>query len=131
MSSINKVILIGNVGTEIDFKTTQTGMQIAKFSLATSKSFKKGDNWEEKTTWHNILMFAKSAEYANAKIKKGMQLYLEGEISVSNWQDDKGEKHYKTEIITNQCKILNKRENTPQNTPQNNQQSNTGDDLPF
>ena len=123
MSSINKVILIGNCGKDAESTFTPSGLQIAKFSIATSESFKKGEEWEEKTEWHNITMFGKSAEYVADKIKKGYQVYVEGKISTSSWEDESGCKKYRTDIIASICRILNKNEKSSTPADSNNEKT--------
>lgn len=158
MASVNKVFLIGNLGKDPDVKFTPSGVQIGKFSIATSERFKRGDNWEEKTDWHNIVLFGRQAEYAGQYLKKGMTVFIEGKISTRTWDDDNGVRKYITEIIGNSVKNLSPRKdndnsdysaytshasnNTPKDTPKQNQMpadtsNNNGnddgpeDDLPF
>ena len=155
MSSVNKVILVGNLGKDPETSFSPSGLQVTKFSIATSENFKKGENWEEKTEWHNIVMFNRPAQYAADNLKKGMQVYIEGKLQTSSWDDPNGNKRYKTEIIAMNSKILSKRnaqdgnysqngqnnqnkQNNYNNTPQNNYNNNAPssqngpeDDLPF
>ncbi|MCK4980240.1 MAG: single-stranded DNA-binding protein [Candidatus Delongbacteria bacterium] len=109
MASVNKVFLIGNLGKDPDVKFTPSGVQIAKFSMATSERFKRGDNWEEKTDWHNIVLFGRQAEYSGEYLKKGMTVFLEGKISTRTWDDENGIRKYITEIIGNSVKNLSPR----------------------
>ena len=118
---LNKVMLIGNAGKDAELKTTAGGMDITKVSLATTKSVKNGDNWDKKTTWHNLVGFNKVADYMNQSIKKGFQIYVEGEISVSDWTTESGEKKYKTEILVSNFKVLIKAENKQQSEEQSQQ----------
>ena len=106
---LNKVTLIGNVGKDPEVKYAPSGTQIAKFSLATSESYKKDDNWEQKTEWHNIICFNKTAESVEKSIKKGNTVYLEGKITTRSWEDN-GVKKYMTEIVCNSIKNLSKNE---------------------
>ena len=106
MPSVNKVILIGNLGKDPEVKYSPSGVQIAKFPLATSERVKKGDNWEEKTDWHNIVIFARQAEYAKDYLKKGMTVFVDGRISTRSWDDENGVRKYMTEIIGNVVKNL-------------------------
>jgi single-strand DNA-binding protein len=108
MASINKVILIGNVGKDPECKLTPNGVLIANFTLATSENVKKNDEWEQKTDWHNITCFTKTAEYVEKSIKKGSNIYLEGKIEYQSWADESGAKKYKTVIIANIIKGLEK-----------------------
>ena len=106
---LNKVTLIGNIGKDPEVKYAPSGTQIAKFSLATSESYKKDDNWEQKTEWHNIICFNKTAEIVEKSIKKGNTVYLEGKITTRSWEDN-GVKKYMTEIVCNSIKNLSKNE---------------------
>ena len=112
MASVNKVFLIGNLGKDPDVKFTPSGVQIGKFSIATSERFKRGDNWEEKTDWHNIVLFGRQAEYAGEYLKKGMTVFVEGKISTRTWDDENGVRKYITEIIGNAVKNLSPRRDT-------------------
>jgi len=139
MPSVNKVILIGNLGKDPEVKYTPSGVQIAKFSLATSERVKKGDNWEEKTDWHNIVLFSRQAEYAKEYLKKGMTVFVDGKISTRTWDDENGVRKYITEIIGNVVKNLSvKRDDNSNNHEQaeheqhsTEKESDPVDDLPF
>lgn len=139
MPSVNKVILIGNLGKDPEVKYTPSGVQIAKFSLATSERVKKGDNWEEKTDWHNIVLFSRQAEYAKEYLKKGMTVFVDGKISTRTWDDENGVRKYITEIIGNVVKNLSvKRDDSNNNHEQaeheqhsTEKDSDPVDDLPF
>jgi single-strand DNA-binding protein len=140
MPSVNKVFLIGNLGKDPEVKYTPSGVQIAKFSLATSERVKKGDNWEEKTDWHNIVLFARQAEYAKDYLKKGMTVFVDGRISTRSWDDENGVRKYMTEIIGNVVKNLSGRKDdnhdisgndTESDNDNNNNDSDPVDDLPF
>lgn len=125
---MQKIFIIGHVGKNPESKFTPSGMQIVKFSLASTESTKKGDNWENETEWFNIVCFDKKAKYASDYIKKGNMIYIEGKQKTQTWQDEQGQKHYKTEIIANVIKSLTKNES---NNSQTNNNPDNGDDLPF
>lgn len=138
MPSVNKVFLIGNLGKDPEVKYTPSGVQIAKFSLATSERVKRGDNWEEKTDWHNVVLFARQAEYAKEYLKKGMTVFIDGKISTRTWDDENGVRKYITEIIGNVVKNLsvkrddgNHETTSEQEAPMNDKDTDTMDDLPF
>ncbi|HQO10208.1 MAG TPA: single-stranded DNA-binding protein [Clostridiales bacterium] len=137
MPSVNKVFLIGNLGKDPEVKYTPSGVQIAKFSLATSERVKRGDNWEEKTDWHNVVLFARQAEYAKEYLKKGMTVFIDGKISTRTWDDENGVRKYITEIIGNVVKNLSVKrddgnhETSEQEAPMNDKDTDTMDDLPF
>jgi single-strand DNA-binding protein len=106
---VNKVILVGNLGRDPEMRSTQGGLPIATFSMATSRRSKDRDgNRKEETEWHNIVVFGKQAEIAAQYLTKGKQIYLEGRIQTRSWEDkeDKSKKHYKTEIICDNFQML-------------------------
>ena len=100
---VNKVILLGNLGKDPEVKYTQSGMAVARFSLATTERAKDKDgNWQDKTEWHNLVAFGRTAEVAGEYLKKGRTIYIEGALRTSSWDDkESGQKKYKTEIIVN------------------------------
>jgi len=106
--SVNKVILLGNLGKDPELKSTPGGMAIATFSLATSSSVKDKDgNWQEKTEWHNVKAFQRTAEIAAQYLKKGNKVYIEGRLHTDSWDDkETGQKKYKTEIIVNELVLI-------------------------
>jgi single-strand DNA-binding protein len=109
--SVNKVILIGNLGKDPEVKYTQGGMPVAKFSLATNERFKdKEGQWQDRTEWHNIVAFQRTAEIVGEYLKKGGKVYIEGSLRTSSWDDkETGQKKYKTEIIANDLVLLSGR----------------------
>ena len=100
---VNKVILLGNLGKDPEVKYTQGGMAVANFSLATTERAKdKEGNWQDRTEWHNIKAFGRTAEVAGEYLKKGRSVYIEGRIHNDSWDDkETGQKKYRTEIIVN------------------------------
>ena len=103
---VNKVILLGNLGNDPDVKYTQGGMAIATLSLATTYSRKdKEGNFQEKTEWHRVKLFGKTAEVAGEYLKKGSQVYIEGRIEYGSYEKD-GVKHYTTDIIGEDMQML-------------------------
>ncbi len=108
MASVNKVILIGNLGKDPEIKYTPSGMAVAHFSLATNDRVKDKDgNWTDRTEWHNIVLFDRKAEVAGEYLKKGRTVYIEGSIRTNSWDDkETGQKKYRTEIIGNQMVLL-------------------------
>jgi len=109
--SVNKVILIGNLGKDPEVKYTQGGMPVAKFSLATNERYKDKDGqWQDRTEWHNIVAFQRLAEIVGEYLKKGGKCYVEGSLRTSSWDDkESGQKKYKTEIIANELVLLSGR----------------------
>jgi single-strand DNA-binding protein len=109
--SVNKVILLGNVGKDPEIKATPGGMTIATFSIATSDRAKDKDgNYQDRTEWHNLVAFQRTAEIVRDYVKKGSKLYVEGKIQTRSWDDKtSGEKKYRTEIIVNDLSLLSGR----------------------
>ncbi|KAA3661650.1 MAG: single-stranded DNA-binding protein [Calditrichaeota bacterium] len=107
---VNKVILIGNLGKDPELRYTQSGQAVASFSLATNESWKgKDGSQQEKTEWHNIVLWARQAELANEYLKKGSMVYIEGRLQTRNWDDKDGVKHYITEIVGQNMQFLDSR----------------------
>jgi single-strand DNA-binding protein len=110
--SVNKVILVGNVGKDPEVKYTPNGVAQAKFSLATNERFKdKSGAWQERTEWHNLVAWQRLAEIVGEHVSKGAKLYIEGKLQTSNWEDRKsGEKKYRVEIVAQDIVLLGSRE---------------------
>ena len=108
---INKVILIGNLGSEPEVKYMASGDAVANFSVATSESWKDKQTGEqqERTEWHRVSMFARLAEIAGEYLKKGSKVYIEGSLRTRKWQDQSGADRYITEIIASNMQMLDSR----------------------
>jgi len=109
--SVNKVILIGNLGKDPEVKYTPSGTPVAKFSIATNERYKdKGGEWQDRTEWHNIVAWQRLAEIVGEYVKKGSKIYIEGRLQTSSWEDKQsGEKKYKTEIVAQDLVLLSGR----------------------
>jgi single-strand DNA-binding protein len=105
---VNKVMLLGNVGKDPEIRTTAGGMTVASFSLATADRAKDAQgNWADKTEWHNLVCFQRTAEIVRDYVKKGSQIFVEGKIQTRSWDDkESGQKKYKTEILVNELSLL-------------------------
>lgn len=136
MASVNKVILIGNLGKDPEIKYLEENIAKVSFSLATSDYYKdKNGNKVEQTEWHHIVLWRALAESAEKLLKKGMQIYLEGKIQNRQWFDKEGNQKHITEIVGESYLILQKKINS---TPTQNQFPNAKnndldkkDNLPF
>jgi single-strand DNA-binding protein len=107
MGSVNKVILVGNLGRDAELKFTPGGFPISSFSLATTDRRKDKDNtWQERTEWHRIKLLGKQAESLQDYLKKGKQIYVEGRLETRSWDDKDGQKRYMTEIIADRIQLL-------------------------
>lgn len=115
--SINKVILVGNVGQDPEVKHLDNNVALARFSLATSETY-VAKNGEKVTTteWHNIVLWRGLADLAEKYIRKGKQIYVEGRIRTRSWDDKDGNKRYTTEIYGDVVRLLSGREGASQDT---------------
>ena len=109
--SVNKVILLGNVGKDPEFKMLPSGQGVANFSIATAERYKdKGGEWQERTEWHNLVAYARLAEIIRDYVKKGSKLYVEGRLTTRSWDDkESGKKVYRTEIVMSELSLLSGR----------------------
>jgi single-strand DNA-binding protein len=106
--SVNKVILIGNLGKDPEVKYTPSGTPVAKFTLATNERYKDKDgNWQDRTEWHNIVAWQRTAEIAGEYLKKGRSVYIEGRLQTHSWDDKaSGQKKYMTVIVVSDLVLL-------------------------
>jgi single-strand DNA-binding protein len=114
--SVNKVILIGNVGKDPDVRYPSQGHAVATFSLATTErgyTNAQGAQIPERTEWHNIVMWGRHAELAEKYIRKGSMLYIEGKLRTRVWEDKNSIKRYVTEIYVDNFDFLNRRADSP------------------
>jgi single-strand DNA-binding protein len=105
---VNKVLLLGNLGKDPEIRTTPNGMTVATFSLATAERAKDSTgNWVDKTEWHNLVAFQRTAEIIRDYVKKGSQIFVEGKLQTRSWDDkESGQKKYRTEILVNELTLL-------------------------
>jgi len=107
MASLNKVMLIGNLGKDPEVRYTPSGVAVASFNLATSERFKnKSGEWEERTEWHRVTLWSKLAEIAGEYLAKGKTVYIEGRLQTRKWQDNSGNERYTTEIVGEKMQML-------------------------
>ena len=111
MASLNKVLLIGNLGKDPEVRFTASGTAVASFSLATSEKFKnKEGEWEERTEWHNVTLWGRLAEIASEYLGKGKTVYIEGRLQTRKWQDKDGKDRYTTEIVGEKMLMLSRKD---------------------
>ena len=117
--SINKVILVGNVGRDPEVRHLDSGVSVATFTLATSETYtaKNGDRVTS-TEWHNIVLWRRLADVAEKYVKKGKQLYIEGRMRTRSYEDKEGQKKYVTEIYGDVMKLLGTKETQPYQPPE-------------
>ena len=106
--SVNKVILLGNLGKDPEVKYTPSGTPVAKLALATNERFKdKEGQWQDRTEWHNVVVWQRLAEIAGEYLKKGSKVYIEGRLQTRSWDDKQtNQKRYMTEIVANDLVLL-------------------------
>lgn len=133
MASLNKVMLIGNLGKDPELRYTPDGLAILKFSIATSEYFNdKSGNKTEKTTWHNIVLFGKIAQNLANYLNKGKQVFVEGRINNRSYDKQDGSKGYITDIIAYNVVLLGaKNKNDEPEASYDNEPAIDGDDIPF
>ena len=111
MASVNKVIIVGNLGRDPETRYMPDGGAITNISVATTEKWKdKNGEMQEKTEWHRVAFFGKLAEIAGEYLKKGSQVYVEGRLQTRKWQDKDGADKYTTEIVANQMQMLGSRQ---------------------
>ena len=112
--SVNKVILVGNVGKDPEVRYSQSGTPVANFSLATNERFKdRNGEWQDRTEWHSIVAWKRLAEIVGEYVAKGSKVYVEGRLQTTSWEDrQSGERKYRTEIVARHLLLLGPRENS-------------------
>jgi single-strand DNA-binding protein len=140
-NSVNKVILVGRLGKDPEVKYTQTGVPVARFTLATDESWKdQSGEKQQRTEWHNIVAWRKLAEICGQYLNKGKLVYVEGRLQTRSWEDKEGNKRYTTEIQADNMVMLSARtdESRPEKSAAAAASSNSGfepeitdEDVPF
>lgn len=141
MSGVNKVILVGNLGSDPTLRYTPNQTAVCNFNIATSERFtnKEGEK-ETRTEWHRIVTWARLAEICNEYLKKGKQVYIEGRLQTRSWEDQNGNKKYTTEVVATNMVMLGRVGDAPMDVPSQDfppeesaapATSGDDDDLPF
>lgn len=130
MASLNKVILIGNLGKDPEIKYSQQGVAVCSFSIATKETWtdKTSGQKQEKTEWHRITAFSKQAETIEKYLSKGSQIYLEGRLQTRQWEKD-GQAHYTTEILLSTFQFIDSKKDSGRQ--QGNQYQPDTENIPF
>ena len=112
--SVNKVMLIGNLGSKPELKTTNSGMSVTTLRIATSdrRKDKQTDQWVEQTEWHSVVVFGNTADNCGKYLDKGRQVYVEGKLQTRKWQDSEGRDRWSTEVLANKVKFLGSKGST-------------------
>ena len=108
MAGVNKVILVGNLGRDPEIRTLESGVKVARFSLATTESYNDRNTGQrvDQTEWHNIVLWRGLADIAEKYLRKGNQVYIEGKLQTRAWDDRDGNKRYTTEIVAQNMQML-------------------------
>lgn len=137
-NSVNKVILVGNLGKDPEIRMLESGTKVATFSMATTEKFKDKVTGEPRsqTDWHNIVMWRNMAELAEKYLRKGMQIYLEGKLRTRSWQDKDGNNRYTTEVVAESMVMMSRGGDGNANSAMNesapsDMDNSSMDDLPF
>ena len=119
MAGVNKAIIVGNLGRDPEMRSTQSGSQVANFSVATSRQYSDSNGQrQEETEWHRIVAFGRLAEICGQYLRKGKQVYIEGRIQTRSWDDkETGQKKYMTEIVAEQMQMLGRAGEAPMDGP--------------
>lgn len=143
--SVNKVILIGNLGRDPEVRYTPNGLAVANITIATTESWKdkqSGEN-QERTEWHRIVFYSRLAEIAGEYLRKGSKVFIEGRLQTRKWQDKNGQDRYTTEVIADSMQMLDSKggnhtaqetpaaEKTSNEMPQSEPMDSFDDDIPF
>ena len=111
MASVNKVILVGNLGADPEMRHTSNGDPVCTLSVATTEKFKNRDGEQQSSTeWHKVVLFRRLAEIANQYLRKGSSAYFEGQLKTRKWTDKNGLERYTTEVEANELKLLDRQE---------------------
>jgi single-strand DNA-binding protein len=127
---VNKVILIGHLGADPEVRYGASGTAMTTLNVATNENWldKQTNQWQTRTEWHRVVMFARVAEVAGQYLRKGAQIYIEGRLQTRKWQDQTGTDRYTTEIVANEMQMLGggRGESAPNMPPDMGQQGNSG-----
>ena len=119
MASVNKTILLGNLGKDPELKFLPNGDAVCNFSIATTDSWKdKAGQKQEKTEWHNVVLYRKLAEIAGEYLRKGSSVYVEGSLQTRKWTNKEGQERYTTEVIGNSMQMLGSKSSQSTNVPE-------------
>ncbi len=111
---LNKVMVIGNIGRDPEMRYTPSGKPVTSFSLASSRSWIASDGQRrEETEWFNVVTWGNLAEICNQKLAKSLQVYVEGRLQTRNWEDERGQRHFRTELVASEMIILGPKDKRP------------------
>ena len=108
--SLNKCMIIGNLGRDPEMRYTPSGQAVTQFSVATNRNFRKDGEWESETEWFRVVVWAEQGERAAEYLRKGHKVYVEGRLQTRQWEDQSGNKRYTTELIADRVNSLERRD---------------------
>ena len=129
--TVNKAILVGNLGADPETRTTQGGSTVCNLRLATTSRVKRGEQWEDATEWHRVVCFGRTAENVARFCTKGKSIYVEGRIQTSKWTDKDGNDKYTTEIVADDIRFLGGRDEPREQSRGSRAPTGVSDDIPF
>jgi single-strand DNA-binding protein len=116
--SLNKCLIIGNLGRDPEMRYTPSGQAVTQFTVATNRNFRDGQGeWQKETEWFRVVVWGQQAERAAENLRKGNKVYIEGRIQTRQWEDQTGQKRYTTELVANQVTSLERRERGEDEVP--------------
>ena len=129
---MNKTMIIGNLGNDPEIRSTQDGIKVATFSVATTDRWKDGEgNRQEQTDWHRVVAWRGLAEVCGEHLNKGSKVYIEGKLRTRKWEDQDGITRYTTEIIARELEMLGGGQQNNGGSPPNQDEPPLPDDVPF
>ena len=128
--SVNKSILVGRLGKDPEVRAVNDETNVCNFSIATNRSVKRGDQWEDETDWHNVVAWRRLCDLMQKYTSKGSRVYVEGRMQTRSWEDTDGNKRYITEVVASDIQLLDSKADTPEpaSAPA---ADNTPDGVPF
>ena len=112
--SVNKSILVGRLGKDPEVRAVNDETNVCNFSIATNRSVKRGDQWEDETDWHNVVAWRRLCDLMQKYTSKGSRVYVEGRMQTRSWEDTDGNKRYITEVVASDIQLLDSKADTPE-----------------
>jgi len=110
---LNKIEILGNITQDPELRYTANGTPVTNFGVATNRSYKSGEEWKEEVTFHNIVVWSTDAEMLTQRARKGTRIYVQGRIQTRSWDDNQGQKQYRTEIVAERVILLDRYDKSP------------------
>ncbi len=129
--SLNKCMIIGNLGRDPEMRYTPSGQAVTQFTVAVNRRWKgQNEDWQEETEWFRVVVWAERAERVAERLRKGNKVYVEGRIQTRQWEDQTGQKRYTTELVANQVTSLERREREEGDFPSSDEARSSGPNAP-